>query len=1185
MNPYKYGVFTCLLYIAYDRFLPQIFWVEEQPVSADHFGSDIVVDEVLPTETLEEMSFRKLGSSPSSSGNLTNTSTLGTSSSAGHGSAKHNSHPHEALFFMFNALVIGTAIMQLTTLPMFHSLQFTVCMFILGVVYSLIQEGFQFKDHIGPNGHSYDMWMRIDPHLLLFTMLPALLAGDAMTIDTSVARTVSKQCIFLAGPGVLFGSFMTALFLKAYLPYDWPDMLYLVCGSILAATDPVAVVGLLKELGASPTLTVQIQGESLLNDGTAIVLYSIAYDILKGEEYDAAQIVIFLIQVAGCALILGFVIGWFFLSWIRVACNRHDHHSGLIQTALTLCCAYWSFCIAEGALHISGVLCTVVASLVLADKMWPAIVDKGSLHHIWHMFEYLGNTVIFFLAGALVGQCMLKIPFQDYCHLLVIYVVATLIRGALLFGARPLLTQLSADQEPVSLEDAAVMTWGGLRGAVGLALAIQVAIDKAGGKIKQLDADRVLFYVGGIAALTLCVNAVTCPMLVRKLGVTKTPEAKQRMLFKLHRQLPGIIDKEHLREEVAHAIEEVLEDAKHHIDHLLPHKKGDEAKHDGHEEPSKPTTYIDAKKKKRLRPVDDIIETLEHTKRLYDQIEKATIRTLDVPELPFASKEDELKELLQNTPCDPGIVKATNEAFLSLVSCQYWQQVDNGEFVSGTKDAETLLTSVSRAFKQSDHLISDLKYILYKIQASHEANGAQSEQLEAFIINSELDNTSARSSFWSRRSTTSRVNLLDDNLSRKSRISLMSNATNSSISKLRSLPAYLQAQKLKKNQGPLQRFLESLHFNIPMSTVLVLNSIFILVEQRHRKGDNYGHGAWITIEIIFTVVFFLEFAIKIVALRPLKYFLDAWNDFDFALLLLSIVGIAIEFASEGKQNAETATEEARIFRLNRVFRVLRILRVFRLVKFFQIMRARLRNENLSLQLAEHLKAIVLTRSYIRAHVASQEQLVTFFGDDGQIKTPEQARVVLESQTQIYRAIAVSAQEAEDVDAKTLLAMKLLRENMKVTGEISDFIHHALHVGVINGREAETFTHPLEDHCRIFAMQMKRAMAGRTSRKVSNGDVEHGGDSTYSLFSKHSFSGIAHKAHEEHTAEMQEEEALPKPLQERVGTPSQERVGTPLQETDATRPASAESGETPVTLVSDKEDAASCPHIVEDRGVA
>merc|ERR1719408_33208 len=112
--------------------------------------------------------------------------------------------------------------------------------------------------------------------------------------------------------------------------------------------------------------------------------------MLGGKDYDASQIVIFLVKTAFGAMFMGLGVGLFFNWWIKLACNRLDHHAGMIQTALTLCCAYWSFCIAEGALKISGVLCTVSASLVLADKMWPFIVDKDSMIHIWHMFEYMG---------------------------------------------------------------------------------------------------------------------------------------------------------------------------------------------------------------------------------------------------------------------------------------------------------------------------------------------------------------------------------------------------------------------------------------------------------------------------------------------------------------------------------------------------------------------------------------------------------------------------------------------------------------------------------------------------------------------------------------------------------------------------------------------------------------------------
>jgi len=80
-------------------------------------------------------------------------------------------------------------------------------------------------------------------------------------MDTVIARKVSKQWLYLAGPGVLINAFCTALFLYVYLRYEWPFLLRLVTGAILCATDPVAVIAMLKELGAPPTLTVQIQGE------------------------------------------------------------------------------------------------------------------------------------------------------------------------------------------------------------------------------------------------------------------------------------------------------------------------------------------------------------------------------------------------------------------------------------------------------------------------------------------------------------------------------------------------------------------------------------------------------------------------------------------------------------------------------------------------------------------------------------------------------------------------------------------------------------------------------------------------------------------------------------------------------------------------------------------------------------
>merc|ERR1719359_1153639 len=127
------------------------------------------------------------------------------------------------------------------------------------------------------------------------------------------------------------------------------------------------------------------------------------------------------------------IIGGIFLIWIRSANVALDHNSPVVQAALTIACAYTSFVIAEGALHISGVLSTVAAALILAHKMWPHIVSKEAMHDIWHTLEYLGNNIVFYLAGSLTGATMSRISATDYVHLVVIYLMCNLIRGGLIF--------------------------------------------------------------------------------------------------------------------------------------------------------------------------------------------------------------------------------------------------------------------------------------------------------------------------------------------------------------------------------------------------------------------------------------------------------------------------------------------------------------------------------------------------------------------------------------------------------------------------------------------------------------------------------------------------------------------------------------------------------------------------------
>merc|ERR1719409_1307614 len=141
--------------------------------------------------------------------------------------------------------------------------------------------------------NSVDMWQAINPHLLFYIFLPALLFGDVMKLKVQLVAVCSGQIFLLACPGVIMGTGLIAVFARYMLPYGWDWSICLVFGSILSATDPVAVVSLFNSMGVSPRLTMLISGESLVNDGTAIVCFALALKVAQGATLEFVTTVYF----------------------------------------------------------------------------------------------------------------------------------------------------------------------------------------------------------------------------------------------------------------------------------------------------------------------------------------------------------------------------------------------------------------------------------------------------------------------------------------------------------------------------------------------------------------------------------------------------------------------------------------------------------------------------------------------------------------------------------------------------------------------------------------------------------------------------------------------------------------------------------------------------------------------------
>lgn len=447
--------------------------------------------------------------------------------------------PYIVFYFMFTSLLLGTLTYALQ--HRYHlAIPYTVLLFLEGVIIGGLRHQNYFPTLYAA---SVDMWVNIDPELILFAFLPALLFGEAMGFTWHVFKRAFGQCALLAGPGVILGTLAQAPLMRLIVP-SWSWGMCMAFGSIVAATDPVAVVALLKDVGVDRMLTMQVAGESLLNDGVAIVvwtpiqLYMVATYCMSHtpdlhcKTNDAVvtpkSLFFLFLQLAVCGCLLGKMFGWVTVLLFSFNSDKTSHASSTIQLALSLCCAYLAFFIGQSIFGVSGVLCTIFAGVFCGQHAGPIVADKSSLESVWHTLEFGGNTLLFILAGTIFG---LTAPHEQswtsWAQLLFTYLSMMAIRLAMLQLLFPLLKRMGIG---CNKKDIYVMWWGGLRGAVGLSLALYMRRLADQGKIEKAYGEKCVWLVAGCAALTLVINATTCSALIDYLGVRgESPQSRKQL--------------------------------------------------------------------------------------------------------------------------------------------------------------------------------------------------------------------------------------------------------------------------------------------------------------------------------------------------------------------------------------------------------------------------------------------------------------------------------------------------------------------------------------------------------------------------------------------------------------------------------------------------------------------------------
>ncbi|GKC88742.1 sodium/hydrogen exchanger 8-like protein isoform X1 [Tanacetum coccineum] len=252
---------------------------------------------------------------------------------------------------------------------------------------------------LGKVGDGIRIWANINPDLLLAVFLPALLFESSFSMEKCMA-----QMVILAGPGVLISTFILGAALKLIFPYNWSWKTSLLLGGLLSATDPVAVVALLKELGASKKLSTIIEGESLMNDGTAIVVYTLFFRMVTGSTFGWGAVIKFLATVSLGAVGMGIAFGLVSYLWLGFIFN-----DTVIEITLTLAVSYLAYFTSQEGADISGVLTVMTLGMFYAAVARTAFKGEGqqSLHHFWEMVSYIANTLIFILSGVVIAEGIL----------------------------------------------------------------------------------------------------------------------------------------------------------------------------------------------------------------------------------------------------------------------------------------------------------------------------------------------------------------------------------------------------------------------------------------------------------------------------------------------------------------------------------------------------------------------------------------------------------------------------------------------------------------------------------------------------------------------------------------------------------------------------------------------------------